>query len=469
MLRSISPIIFCLALCLGIFTGRVQASEIHVIGLPQNLSHEQGQEVYRNLHALVHNQLPAGAQLHVVDATNVQTLARFQIPDGQNAKIPNIRKRHINEPWQNVQRFVKANWVNTPKTQTTGRIHLPQTLTHLSTQSFVDVSDRNICTLIIGDARYFDTRHEKYNMQGTRYPSDGFLTASQAESPYGTADKQGFLEGFNVHFATLNERSDFASDHHELRVHRLWHLHVQAQGGTLATYTSSMQEAFDRFINCDQKPGRTFAWDSTRRVRQMLSMEASPEMSTANSQPSGTVRPKPQKPVNRQSEPQLPATDNMDWLNEARVQTQSSSPSLKKAAFKIGIRWGDSGQCKDSDLDLWFRSSPDRPWLFYGNKTSDDGAYDKDFRAAPENRNGLEVVDVTDQVDLSKLQIRINHYSGTCPDGPKGKIRVFLNSAIYETDFHIKSRNGNRGRDRSQMSSEHWTAIDPNALFNFEG
>jgi hypothetical protein len=454
------------------------AAADYIVAVPETLARDQARQVHKDLLDLVLETAAPGDVIRVVDATALDTIATFAIPEGSEARVANLRRRALAGALDAWGRFIRAHYVDAAGTDPDrqGQILLPQLLTHLATQTYAGhpAEGREICVLVLGSALHRDPREPGFDMTAGRFPADGLILASQSQSPYGTADRQGQLRGFYVHMLAFDRT--WASDLYALRVQRAWTLFVEAQGGALATFTTDPATARARFATCERKPGRRFAWDSTQSLQAMITAERL--ASIANASPEPTPEPDsevPDAPVPAPApaEPVGPAAtvpdvviSNDDWLKSETVVVSNSPPALTRANLKLGIRWGDDGRCANSDLDLYVRSDPARPYLFFGNLTSPDGRFDKDHRSAPEVRNGLEHVDITDQVALASIDILVNLYEGTCRGGPKGVIRAYVDGIAYEMAFHISAERGDRGR--SPLAGPNWIRIDPRALFNLD-
>ncbi len=460
---------------LALFTAAPASAADYVIAVPEILARDDATRLHQDLVTFVMDQAAPGDTLRVVNATALDTIATFTIPEGSAASIANLRRRALASALEAWGRFVVTRYVDAPApdADSAGRILLPQVLTHLATQTYADLpaDARDICVLVIGSARYQDPREPDFAMTDGRFPSDGLIVTSQSRSPYGTADRQGQLRGFHVNLLALDETWD--SDLHRLRVERLWSLFLQAQGGTLATFTTDPETARDRFITCERKAGRSFDWDNTRTLEAMISAERVAKVSDeveatlpVAPDPTLTDDPAPATPAVVTPAPRDLVISNEDWLTSDTVYRTEDAPALTEANLKLGIRWGDGGACTDTDLDLYVRSSPARPYLYFGNQTSPDGSFDKDHRSAPDLRNGLEFVEITDLVALADLDVLVNLYEGTCPGGPKGVIRAYVNGSVYEMPFQIAARRGDKGR--SPVDGPNWVRIDVRSLFNLD-
>lgn len=434
-------------------------SRDYVIALPEALDREKAEQVWKLVTELTMDQMEPGESLTVYNATGLRLIADFTIPESNSMKNKNRRRRALSGAVNDFGAFIKEHYLQGDTADTTAHhVHLPQSLAEISSQRFGSIqgTEREVCILVVGDALYLDDREPSFDMRNGYFPSDGHIVASQTRSVYGTADKQGQLKGMNIHFLYTNE--DWLSDVYQLRVQRTWFLFIAAQGGMLASFTPDFGTAVPRFRTCTGKPGRKFTWDSSRNEIAMINV-------TRIVVPEDEII---EQEVN-EGESTIAVTDiiaNEDWLRSDEVALASEAPSQDTGALKLGIRWGDTDRCATSDVDLYVRSSPSRPYLYYSNKSSPDGMYHKDFTSAPDARNGLEYVDITDEIPLRDLDIKINHYSGECSSGVQGVVRAYFNGAAYELPFQMEATRGNQGQDRNRAEqSNYWVVVNPEELF----
>lgn len=432
----------------------------YVVAMPDAMAEGQLKATYEAVQSLVRSIASPGETVFVVRGSTMETVATFHIPEGAEGENENRRRRRLADAMSDFGQFIKTLLSPSSGTGHGDQIHFPALMTAISTELLGGsrVTDRNVCVLVAGSALLRDDREPQFNMQDGRYPSDGLIIASQTESIYGTADRQGNMAGISVHFLATDD--DWQSDVYELRVQRVWYLFVRAQGGTLATFTSDTTTALERFVNCDIKPTRQFEYDSSRNQEAMLSIErsADPVASVADVPVESAPVPTDEGPCS--------TTANDDWLCNATITATDSAPSVDHGSFKIGIRWGDGGRCASSDIDLYVRSDRNSPYLFFHNVETPEGRYFKDFRSAPSAENGLEFVELTQAVPLASLDAWINYYEGQCEGGVDGTVRAYFNGATYEMPFSLSAERGNRG-DRMK-EGKYWVHIDPKRLFNLD-
>lgn len=454
MPRRFSNCFACLTVLMA--TSNASSARDYAIAVADQLPRETVEAVHAGIVDFVMNGAARGDTIRLFDASNARQITEFEIPDSGQADVESLRRRAISPAMREWVQFAQRHYADAPAGQEIGDINLPALTDFLSTVAYADQppSDRTLCMLVIGNANLNDPREADFAMIDGRFPADGLIAQARSQSPFGTLDRQGFLEGIGI--TLLSTDTDWQNDLHRLRVERTWYLFLRAQGGTLVTFTDDFDQAFRRFSQCETRPGQDFDWDSTREINAMIDAQRVTE--TIQESAVETAQP---------ASDQITGLGNDDWLERAEVDASSVAPSVRTASLEVGIRWGEGGVCADSDVDLWFRSSPEREYLYYNNTETADGTYEKDYRSEPGIRNGLEMVTVTDQVDLENLEIWINYYAGTCPGGIHGQVRAFVNGSVFELPFAISADRGNRGRDMGG-GSEHWVQIDPRELFNLD-
>lgn len=430
----------------------------YVIGLPNGLPRNAATQITDAVLDMS-NELKFGDRLFVLEAgESPRLIISLEITEHNRSR----RRREISMPMGQFSDYMSENYDNGANVEhETSHIMFPQLLAEIATQTLAATNpqDRTVCVLAIGTAKYYDEREPDFTMRNGYFPSDGWIIGSQSQSPYGTADRQGFLQGVNVHLAFTD--TDWASDLHKLRIQRAWSLFTSAQNGVLSSFTPDITTAIERWKHCEIKAGRNFGYDSTRDVQAMLQWNRVPAPENETEIP---IFPANELSANQQ----LLAND--DWLRREDITGAVDRPTSLSGSFKLGIRWSDDQNC-NVDMDLYTRSSPQFSYLFFNNKTTPDGRFNKDITATSQlgMSNGMEYVDLTDIDDVSTLQIMVNHYAGNCQGGVYGVVRAYFNGVVYEAPFHTTSEDGNRGRARSTaQESEYWAVISPRELFNLE-
>lgn len=101
-----------------------------------------------------------------------------------------------------------------------------------------------------------------FSMVQTRFPSDGHLGRTTADSIYGTADKRGHLAHTTVLWAYSSEDL-FASQLHRRCILRWWCLFITSQGpyAQLAGFSSDTAQILFQSLSTDQRPVGEFVVD----------------------------------------------------------------------------------------------------------------------------------------------------------------------------------------------------------------
>jgi len=109
------------------------------------------------------------------------------------------------------------------------------------------IADRNVQLIVLDRALYHDPAEPKVSMR-MGFPNGALIRATQALSPFGTAERKDRLSGVAVHFCHQEEPKDFVNDNHQREVERAVALFVTEQSGTLATFTNAAKLCQSRFF-----------------------------------------------------------------------------------------------------------------------------------------------------------------------------------------------------------------------------
>ena len=428
-------------------------AEEYILVVPKAIEAPTAEAIMDAVDTLVEN-FEADDRLTVLSADFTPTVvAQLQVTETNR----NRKKREISQPLGTIaDDLVKRSEVVSDGAAT--QVYFPQVMTEISTQLLAgsDPASRKVCVMVIGDALYTDPREPAFSMASGAFATDGLLLASQSQSIFGTADKQGFLQGVNIHFQYTT--TAWESDVHNLRVHRMWWLFTKAQGGELATFTADSTTSLQRWSNCAEKAARRFDYDSTRAEVGMMTWNR------AEAPPIEETTPQPAQA----------ATDvliaNDDFVRSDTVTIAESAPEQTSGHLKVGIRWGDNQpQCHATDLDVYARATPTEPFLYFGNKSTKDGFFEKDMTstdALNQMANGIEVVNMPTVSDFKNVEIMVNHFGGVCEEGVKGVVRAYFNGSVYEYPFHIQATEGSGGRGADAPSSHPaWVIVPVTEMF----
>lgn len=360
-----------------------------------------------------------------------ELVTSIEIPEGEGKPHKRSLLRNNRSKIKKIKDFIEKDM----SSDNTNYLFIPQFMDEISRH--VKKEDENIRFLISGNVLYHDKRESGFSMLNEMYPSDAHLSASSDQTPYSTKEKSGFL---NKAIINIVHNDTWTSEVHRIRVERFWSLFIKSQGGSLVTFTPDFETAFMRLLSKKVAPLKEYNLDTSDREISMIKIRR------------GIIK-------NQVNTPDL---SGVKWLDDSAPITVKA-PKKSTGELQVGIKW----RCKSCDFDLHTKSKDERKYLFYGNKESSDGYFNKDYLNSPTNANSLEYVVIQKSVNIKDLDIKINLYSGS-PNGENaGEVRAYFNGKVYSTPFKINASNGNNGKNRKNSSTgKHWTTIDPKKLFN---
>ncbi len=397
-----------------------KSGEEFVVGVSPFLDKTVKDPVYQGLVRLIVEGLPLGAKLEVYDAYNLKSITRLSIPNANVFNSPKTRANQFAGPIGEIKAFLASEHKPSgPKPAFEGAIRLPQFCNFLSQERTAREESVKLPLLLIGSPLYQDSQEPVFSMVDGYFPSDGHLRVSREESVFGFNSGDASAQRLLVYWVYFGD--PWLSDLHREKVSRFWSLYIEGRGGQMGSFSPDLATAMRAFGS--EAPGTPAAANGW----VVDPLQKTPEM----------VR----------------ATRNVqlvDWLT-GDVVPETRPPSRFVGPLKIGIRWKDN-----IDLDLYATPRPDAETLFFEHPRSPEGYYFKDHRSSPGRE--YEYIEFESPVDVREVKGFVNFYAGSCPDGPRGEVRIEFLNRIYSGNFAIASPEGNQGRSgRSQAAF--WTEI----------
>jgi hypothetical protein len=351
--------------------------------------------------------LEAGDRVMLIDGYNISTLGVFAIPENERYNNSRARVMANAAAVGALMRFAEASSLPTGGDQPTspGAVRLPQTLRHVVT-AIPAASDTEVDVAVIGSPIFDDPAERAYSMAGGPiFPSDGHIKASRGSTPYGTAGQETLLENVRVHMGVTG--LDQHSDQYLYLLERFWTLSVEGQGGEMVSYLSDITTLFTRLNSGAAAPVNDFELSVLDKLEMLM----------------------------------LVPRDPNPTIFEREVETRVfDSNALQGASnVQVGLSW----DCTECDLDLYARPYPDARVLHFAETDTAEGRYWKDFRMSPRSIRGYETIEFTVPLDLRRLQLLVNFYEGSAPDGVRGELRVSVNGVTYAKAFHLDVTSGN--------------------------
>jgi len=392
-----------------------------VVGISPFLEKPAREDVYRGLVRLLVEDLPLNTTLALYDAFHLKSISQATVPNSAAFKSPKTRANQFYPTIRDLKLFLAADHPKPlhPPLDFADAIRLPQFLYFLAERR--PVTNSPLAILLVGSPLYQDAKEPAFSMVDGYFPSDGHLLASCDQSVFGVRPQASHTPLLAVHWLYLGD--PWLSELHKEKVTRFWTLFLQQRGGRLATFTGDLPTAFRGFREGPAAwpaPAQGWTLDPSQTKIEMLRVERSVQFA--------------------------------DWLTRPTLPDAAPlPPSALAGRMKIGIRWKD-----DIDLDLYATPRHGSETLFFQHPRSPQGYLYKDHRASPGRE--YEFIEFESPVDIREVEAHVNFYKGSCPDGPRGEVRIEFENTIYSAPFSIPAAEGNLGRSGPDQEA-FWTRL----------
>ena len=181
---------------------------------------------------------PNGSHVVMWDAWELRVIFDVQLPmlayDSASA-----RAQRVAPAFGALQRWYDKMAKNQPSAElsNTDAIKIPEWLQAATAQP----ATKHRTVVILASPFCLSPDEPTFSMIEIRYPGDGHLARTSAQSIYGIADKRGRLADTVVLWAYPSE-SIWASENHRECVTRWWDLFIAGQGGVMAAFSSDTPE-----------------------------------------------------------------------------------------------------------------------------------------------------------------------------------------------------------------------------------
>ena len=346
--------------------------------------------------------LPLGDTLTVINGEDASLITTLIVPNNVALKHPKARMKYRKREIKLLNDFVKQLKKNDRQR---GAMDVPKVL-HEIGRYHSNVSD---IVLMGVSVFYTEPNHPALDMSEGLVPSDGFILASPAHSPFGTKGRKNLLQGKRIHWVLAKQINNSL-----LReaVTRFWFVYLEQLGGGLVSFSAN-PEAVMRLL-----------------LKKAPPLELQYELDTSGK-------------FEMQSLRRISAETSI--YNQTVIRTPVLEMVLtSKQPLTLGIEW--EGQ---ADLDLYTQSKGG-DLLFFGNVSSVQGKFYKDERAGSTNKNQFyETIEYHQPIELSALRIAVNVYrSDAAIKEIHGTLRLQLAGKVYAKEFTFDGvKVGNKGRD----------------------
>lgn len=415
------------------------AADIAVFVSP-NIPETSKQDLYRQLLQTALERLAPGEALTVYNGLSMEKVCVLAVPAKQAyARHVNARKQVMMQDIRTLQAWI----VRQSPASRGAAVHAPNIFRFMSGNSTIREGD---AVILIGSPIFNDPQEPAYSMAEEYIPSDAHLALSRSETIFGAQDCSENLRGVRVHWAYLEE--PFAHDRHRYLAERWWTLYTTANGAALVAAGTSLEHAFEACFRNVQEP--------------IMAVEPEPEAEFAMLRAiNREVRTEEQATAAPAEPVAMPQVDpGLDFMVSENI-AETPLSKLVVNSCKIGIRWEGK-----HDLDLYVQPGVDAKELSYKQNSSPQGRHIKDWRTSPTAANGFETVELSGEIDLSRLRISVNYFRGHTPNPPvTGRLRIAIEGKIFEQEIALEASQGNGGRDAANReASPQWVVVDPLAV-----
>ncbi|MGB0659558.1 MAG: hypothetical protein ACPGNV_05200 [Mangrovicoccus sp.] len=394
-----------------------------VIAIPDTLAQPQKQEVTMDAVRLVLDVVGPGEEARFVNASTGHVVAHFTVPDDPRYANPRTKVTTNAQAMQGIKNFMESTGDDD-----TGQINIPATLNAIAAK----LPARGDASLIlIADPRSRDPLAPSLDMIAGAVPGDGHIAANLSRSPFGTVGASGALDGYDVYLA-LPSSTWAVSNAHAHGVERLWRLWVTERGGSFQMMSDDLHTVF-----------------------ALAGQKGTDQPVSAPLVPTGKLEMIQFQPDTGQA---------LDLYAAPVIEEPAPAPLWSDArGVSVGISW----DCATCDLDLYVRPNPAADVIYFGNAQTALGQLFKDHLSSPSLTNGYETVALNGAVNLSQMQVTVNHYGGAAQGPVTAELRIAIGDQVWAQSLQIRAARGNKGDGAHQALVERvqpndaWALIDP--------
>jgi hypothetical protein len=484
-----------------------------IVGVSPFLSAPERQTAHKEGLLLVLEKSRPGDHIEVVDAFNLQPIARIAVPKG-NTFEHNARARTVRLAPQ-LRQLGAFFAANTPpeSPEMAGAIRLPQFLEYVTTHLRAD--SEPMAVILIASPFYADGLENSFTMMNG-YPADPCFVAGRKTTPYSTAEKKNWLARVTVHYCYFRQ-SCFVSDLHFDRIQRVWGMFISQQGGSLVSFAADADVVFERAARGATKPLAFEPLDVNDKRPRMLRVVGNRILEEdANTTESVRQKPSPvspHSPVETSSAKVVPlpptgsvqrvATNTVPvrvergadaipspaqthlkaeaYATEKPIHSATGNPAVspqrsarpvpmplelpKPAIGNIGIAIVWNGQPK-TDVDLWVAAKSGLPEAYWHRPEVDRVRYFRDIRTSQGTQRSdawtthWEYAEVTGaQVNEPTIWLNLYDAEGRVD----GVIRAQFQGKSVDKSFRFDVTNGDHGRNANfpvRLHSRYWIRVN---------
>lgn len=402
--------IFIISLCAAL---QASAADTLVVLSPFTNKQTATEQVVTTL--TLFQEMELGESLTVIDGTDGETITTITVPDNQEMASQQGRINNNREHIAPLHRFIKqAKQGDRAK----GALNLPRVVNEIA------LYHRYAQDIVIIGSGEFDIEEVNQSIRDkTHIPNDSNIVLQQQASIFGVKGFEERLKGFRIHWLLTEQLKPRA---YRLATQRFWHLWLDYQAAQLVTFSADKRALLNRLNS------RAAALPMTHTLQVSATQVASPTSATlANTLRNGEA-----------------TTHNSLFNRPLSLMAVSALNFKQKNTLTVGIRWAADG----IDLDVYaMREGRDELPVFYANPDTAIARHHKDILSGNQHRHFYETITFKEPIDLCDIRIGVSHYGGQSNGVIKGTLRAEINHQVYQTDFTLHSKSGNRNSDIARI------------------
>ncbi len=433
--------ILTIAVVTGLFVGVVPVTHARTleIGLSPFVEKEKAKTQVKQVLEFLTTIIEPGDTARIYDAFNLSTIGTFSVPDKPTYRHPKAKIGANRKAVGALLKFARASRVSngSKEPSVTGAIKLPQFLRFVGNNH---PPKEKTDLILLGSPLYDSPSEKRFSMAEGHVPSDGYISRSRKDSPFGTKGDETLLKNFRVHFGFPGQGWK-KNDQHAHYVKRFTVLFVERQAGELVTFTHDLETLFQRVKGGAKTPDHGFVLEDTNK----LEMNLFDYNKVSRKQVSIYERKTTKAPVSR------------DVIARAEK-------------VQIGLSW--DAPC---DIDIYARPGKSGETLYFGKNVSSFGVFHKDFMSSPRLSQAYETISFYKPIHLKELFLAINFYGGHVSKPIQLELRIAIGSKTYKKHYVIRATKGNNGAGKrrtlssGQPANDNWLVIDPMEVVRVDG
>lgn len=320
--------------------------------------------------------LPDGGSLTVIDGTTQKEVARFQMPNGEEASFLRSYPRQMagkqNPLMLRVAGHLKSAMERNTQhgAQTRAQLGLPDMLARLS--MFTEGGET---VLIMGSAKYFDERYPSFSTLNA-YPDAAHARFRTSQTPFGAADASSLPDGSSLHFCDMS--GGYETTAHQEGVQKAWVRVFDAYNLKTATFMPLTERCLSRAIgNIDDNAPEV---PDTPNTGSLVMWDPSQQPPKSFDSDNKTIATK------KAPGPQVDDVAGLNAVDQRRLQTilQAGDAKLTRVAF-----W-DTAEEDGDEIDVKIGSGVDQVRLRIELKKQEV------WHVIPATAAGIEIVAVSE-------------------------------------------------------------------------